>query len=81
MERRFSQLRWKDRLRIEKMMKEGRKIREIAEALHVHNSTIYREIKRGNDVAAGGLGICRDLLPGDRRAQVSGEHAGKGGRG
>ena len=38
MERRFSQLRWKDRLRIEKMMKEGRKIREIAEALHVHNS-------------------------------------------
>ena len=47
MERRFSQLRWKDRLRIEKMMKEGRKIREIAEALHVHNSTIYREIKRG----------------------------------
>ena len=47
MERRFSQLRWKDRLRIEKMIKEGRKVREIAEALHVHNSTIYREIKRG----------------------------------
>ena len=47
MERRFSQLRWKDRLRIEKMLKEGRKVREIADALHVHNSTIYREIKRG----------------------------------
>ena len=47
MERRFSQLRWKDRLRIEKMLKEGRKVQEIADALRVHNSTIYREIKRG----------------------------------
>ena len=47
MERRFSQLRWKGRLRIEKMLKEGRKVQEIADALRVHNSTIYREIKRG----------------------------------
>ena len=47
MERRFSQLRWKDRLRIEKMLEEGRKVQEIADALRVHNSTIYREIKPG----------------------------------
>lgn len=29
------------------MLKEGYKAQEIADALHVHNSTIYREIKRG----------------------------------
>lgn len=46
-ERRFSHLRWKDRLKIEKMLKEKRSVREIADALHVHNSTIYREIRRG----------------------------------
>ena len=47
MARRFSQLHWKDRLRIEKMLKEGRRVQDIADALHVHNSTIYREIRRG----------------------------------
>lgn len=47
MERRFSHLTWKNRLKIEKMLKEKRTVREIADALHVHNSTIYREIKRG----------------------------------
>ena len=46
-ERRFSHLTWKNRLKIEKMLKEKRTVREIADALHVHNSTIYREIKRG----------------------------------
>lgn len=46
-ERRFSHLTWKNRLKIEKMLKEKRSVREIADALHVHNSTIYREIKRG----------------------------------
>lgn len=46
-ERRFSHLRWKDRLKIEKMLKEKRSVREIADALHVHNSTVYREIRRG----------------------------------
>lgn len=45
--RRFSHLRWKDRLKIERMLKEKRKPKEIAAALHVHSSTIYREIKRG----------------------------------
>lgn len=45
--RRYSHLRWVDRLKIERMVKEGRKVQEIADALHVHNSTIYRELKRG----------------------------------
>lgn len=47
MERRFSHLTWKNRLKIERMLKEKRSVQEIADALHVHNSTIYREIKRG----------------------------------
>ena len=33
--RRFSHLRWKDRLKIERMLKEGHKVKEIAAALHV----------------------------------------------
>ena len=45
--RRFSHLSWKDRLKIERMIKDGYKIQSIADALHVHNSTIYREIKKG----------------------------------
>lgn len=48
--RRFSHLRWKDRLKIEKMLKERKKPKEIAAALHVHTSTIYRELKRGMTV-------------------------------
>ena len=31
--RRFSHLRWKDRLKIERMLKEGHKVKEIAAAL------------------------------------------------
>lgn len=45
--RRFSHLSWNNRLRIGRMLKEGYKAQEIADALHVHNSTIYREIRRG----------------------------------
>lgn len=48
--RRFSQLRWKNRLKIEKMLKEKHTVQEIADALHVHNSTIYRELRRGKAV-------------------------------
>lgn len=44
-ERHYSTLSWKDRLKIEKMLREGHKPLEIASALRVHNSTIYREIK------------------------------------
>lgn len=45
--RRFSHLKWKDRLKIERMRREGKKPKEIAAALRVHSSTIYRELKRG----------------------------------
>ena len=48
--RRFSHLRWKDRLKIERMLKEGHKVKEIAAALHVDSTTIYREIRRGKTV-------------------------------
>ena len=46
-ERCFSHLTWKNRLKIERMLRDGHKPLEIAGALHVHNTTIYREIKRG----------------------------------
>lgn len=51
MERQYSHLTWKNRLKIRRMLDERRKPKEIADALHVHTSTIYREIKRGADVA------------------------------
>ena len=37
----YSHLSWTDRLRIEKMRKDGIKVTEIADALHVHYSTLY----------------------------------------
>lgn len=43
----FSHLSWKNRLKIERMLRDGYKVKEISDALHVHNTTIYREIKRG----------------------------------
>lgn len=43
----FRHLTWTDRLKIEKMLKEKRSAKEIANALHVHLATVYREIKRG----------------------------------
>ncbi len=45
--RHYSNLTWKNRLKIEQMLREGHRVQEIADAIHVHNSTIYREIKRG----------------------------------
>ncbi len=40
-------LTWTDRLKIEKGLKEGLKPCKIADRLHVHISTIYRELHRG----------------------------------
>lgn len=40
-------LTWTDRLKIEQGLRENLKPCEIAQRLHVHNSTIYRELKRG----------------------------------
>lgn len=45
--RNFTHLSMTDRLKIEKMHRNGKSVREIADAIHVHNSTIYRELKRG----------------------------------
>ena len=43
----FKHLTKTDRLRIEKWKREGLSVKTIAEKLRVHNSTIYRELKRG----------------------------------
>lgn len=47
MRRRFRHLSWTDRIKIETMLKTGHTVREIAEEIGVHISTIYREVKRG----------------------------------
>lgn len=43
----FSHLKWHNRLKIEQMRNDGKTVREIADALHFHISTIYRELNRG----------------------------------
>lgn len=43
----FKHFSYNDRLRLEVLLKAGHKPNEIAEILHFHISTIYREIKRG----------------------------------
>lgn len=47
MARRFKQLTKADRLKIEALLKAKHTPQEIADQLGVHNSTIYRELKRG----------------------------------
>ncbi len=47
MGRRFKQLTRSDRLKIEALDKAGHKVKEIAELIGVHQSTIYRELQRG----------------------------------
>lgn len=43
----FKYLSQNDRIKMETMLNSGHKVVEVAEYLHVHRSTIYREIKRG----------------------------------
>lgn len=43
----FKHLSKNDRIKMETMLNSGHKVAEAAEYLHVHRSTIYREIKRG----------------------------------
>ena len=43
----FKHLSQNDRIKMETMLNSGHKVVEVAECLHVHRSTIYREIKRG----------------------------------
>lgn len=47
MARRFRHLTKTDRIRIEQQLRDGKEPKEIADALGVHISTIYREKKRG----------------------------------
>ena len=46
-ERAFKHLTRNDRLRIEKWLRKGWRPKQIADKLRVHQSTIYRELKRG----------------------------------
>ena len=48
--RRFKHLSKTDRIRIEQQLRDGKEPKEIAEAIGVHISTIYREMKRGQYV-------------------------------
>ena len=43
----FKQLKFADRLKIEALIKANYRIVEIAKILHVHRTTIYNELKRG----------------------------------
>lgn len=43
----FKHLSQNDRIKMETMLNSGHKVVEVAKYLHVHRSTIYREIKRG----------------------------------
>ena len=66
MARRFKQLTKADRLKIEALDKAGHKVKEIAEQIGVHQSTIYRELNRGGTI-----------LPGHRTRKVPREPAGE----
>lgn len=46
MARKYKRLRYEDRQTIEKMLKAGDSIVEIAAAVGTHRDTIYKEIKR-----------------------------------
>ena len=47
--RRFSHLRWKDRLKIERMLKEGHKVKEIAAALHISQNAVTTRLTRARE--------------------------------
>lgn len=51
MKRTFKQLTKADRIKLEALLKAGHGKQEIANQLHVHRSTIYREVKRGTFTA------------------------------
>lgn len=44
----FKHFTWTDRLKIEKMLKDGEPIKQIAKRLHFSLSAVYKEIKRGS---------------------------------
>ncbi|MEE0390493.1 MAG: helix-turn-helix domain-containing protein [Lachnospiraceae bacterium] len=50
--RRYKRLKIEDRKIIEKMLSDGREVKDIAEVTGVHIATVYREIKRGNKLGS-----------------------------
>lgn len=48
MARKYKRLRYEDRQTIEKMLRAGSSVAEIAGALGVHRDTIYKEFARSN---------------------------------
>lgn len=46
----YKNLNWNNRLQIEALWKAKHTVKEIAEQIGVHQSTIYRELKRGKTV-------------------------------
>ena len=48
--RRYKRLKIEDRKIIEKMLLDGRDVKDIAKATGVHIATVYRELKRGNEL-------------------------------
>ena len=46
MEKKFSRMTYIQRQEIEKLLKEGRSMKEIAKKIGVHRSTVYREGER-----------------------------------
>ena len=59
-------LTWTDRLKIEKALKEGLKPCKIADRLHVHNTTIYRDQARNLYAFEFRLNDGRTLFAGNR---------------
>lgn len=45
--RNYKHITFKDRMKIEQMMALGKSVQDIADSLGVHQSSLYREIKRG----------------------------------
>ena len=48
-ERKYITMKWETRLQLEKLRKEQVPVPEIARLLNFHQSTIYRELKRGGE--------------------------------
>lgn len=45
----YKRLRFEDRQKIERLLKEGKTTDEVALIIGVHSSTMYRELERGGD--------------------------------
>lgn len=79
--RKFKHISFNDRLKIEVLRKAGHKPKEIAEILHFHISTIYRELKRGQfDALNSDLTIETRYSPDIAQEYMNGVLAAKGAK-